>query len=70
MSCLCFIRYFYIWFRFLRYKFYPWTTLATTPLNLLMVSGIQRTHTKIRYLSAMSKIDFASVYGLLNDLIW
>lgn len=56
--------------RFLRYKFHPWIMLAIASLKLLIVSGLDRTHEKIRCMQAMSKIDFANVYSLLNDLLW
>ena len=60
----------YIRFRLLRYRLYPWITLANTPLKLLTASGVNRTREKIRCMSAMSNIDFAGVYGLSNDLLW
>lgn len=70
MGNLCLTQCCHIGFRFLRYKFHPWITLAIAPLNLLFASDIQRTHTKIRFMRAMSKIDFAGVYGFINDLLW
>lgn len=70
MSCSCFIRCYFVGFRFLRYKFYPWITLAIALLNLLTTSGVDRTNAKNRYMSAMSKINFADVYALLNELLW
>jgi hypothetical protein len=66
----CPIQYCCIGFRFLRYKFYPWITLAIAPLNILVKSGVNRIHEKNRYMSAISKIDFAGVYALLNELLW
>lgn len=65
-----FIKCCYVRFRLLRYKFYPWITLMIAPLKLLKASGVNRTREKIRCMSAMSKIDFAGVYGLLKDLLW
>lgn len=62
--------YVYISWRFLRYKFYPWSILALAPLKLLATSGENRTQEKIRYMIAVSKIDFASFYSLINDLLW
>jgi hypothetical protein len=70
MNSPCGIRFFCIRFRFLRIKASPWVTLAIAPLNLLMGSGSDRIHKKIRCMRAMSKIDFAGFYGLLNDLLW
>ncbi|CAA9352598.1 hypothetical protein AVDCRST_MAG94-2887 [uncultured Leptolyngbya sp.] len=60
----------YIGFRFLRYKFSPWLTLAIAPLKFLTSSRVQRIHVQNNCLSAIARIDFASVYGLLNDLLW
>lgn len=64
IKCCC------IGFRFLRYKFYPWITLAIAPLKILAKSGVNRTHEKNRYMSAICKINFAGVYALLNELLW
>jgi hypothetical protein len=70
MSFLCPVQYGYIGFRFLRYKFSPWCTLAIASLKLLFSSGVQHTHEKICYMKALCKIDFVGVYGLLNELLW
>jgi len=64
------LQYGYLRFRFLRYQCAPWLVLAIAPLKLLFASKVERAHVQIRYLSAISRIDFASVYGLLNDLLW
>jgi hypothetical protein len=56
--------------RFLRIKSYPWTTLAIAPFKLLFSSGSSRIHEKCRCMRAALKIDWAGVYGLLNDLLW
>jgi hypothetical protein len=56
--------------RFLRPKFYPWIVLAIAPFRIATSSGVDRTYAKIRYWSAMTKINFAGVYELLNDLLW
>jgi hypothetical protein len=66
----CLIKCSFIGFRFLRYKFHPWIALVTSPIHLLMASGSDRTRAEISWMSAVSKIDFAGVYGLLNDLLW
>jgi hypothetical protein len=66
----CFIQSCYVGFRFLRFKYSPWLTLAIAPFNLLFSSGIQRTYEKIRCMSALSKIDVAGVCELINDLLW
>lgn len=60
----------YIGFRFVRYKCYPWLTLAITPFKLLFSTGVQRTQVQIRYLRAISKINFAGMYEVVNDLLW
>lgn len=70
MGYSCFIKCYFVGFRFLRYKFSPWITLAIAPLKLLVASGSDRTYTKISCMRAMSKIDFVGVYGLMNDLLW
>lgn len=70
MREICIIRCAHIGLRFLRYKLSPWTTLAIALTQIASKSGIQRTHAQIRYMSALSKIDFARFYELLNDLLW
>ncbi len=70
MSSLCLIQRSYIGFRFLRYKASPWLALAIAPIKLLASSKVQRTHEQIRCMRAISRIDFVSAYGLLNDLLW
>ncbi|KAM3097235.1 hypothetical protein ACKFKG_06015 [Phormidesmis sp. 146-35] len=66
----CFMRSGYVWVRFLRYKLSPWITVAIAPLNLLCSSGVNRVQAKIRCMRAVSKINFAGFYGLINDLLW
>lgn len=70
MSVLCLIQCGYVGLRFLRYKASPLLTLAIAPIKLLSSSKAQRTHERIRCMKAISQIDFISVYGLLNDLLW
>ncbi|MBW4518721.1 MAG: hypothetical protein KME16_03190 [Scytolyngbya sp. HA4215-MV1] len=70
MSFLCLIQCGYIGLRFLRYKASPWLTLAIAPIKLLTSSKAQRTYEQIRYMQAISRINFVSVYELLNDLLW
>ncbi len=60
----------YIGFRFVCDQASPWLTLVFAPFQLLCSSGLQRTHQQIRYLNAISKINFAALYGVLNDLLW
>jgi hypothetical protein len=60
----------YIGFRFMRYQASPWLTLVFAAFQLLCSSGLQRTHQQIRYLNAISKINFVALYGVLNDLLW
>jgi hypothetical protein len=57
-------------FRFIRYKCSPWLALAIAPLKLLCSSGDRRIYEQVRYLSALSQIDFVGVYGVLNELLW
>lgn len=66
----CFIKCCFVGFRFVRYKFHPWITLAISPINWLSASGVDRTYVEISWMKAISKIDFADVYGLINDLLW
>jgi hypothetical protein len=68
MHSCCLLR--YGWFGFVRHQCSPWLTLAIVPLKLLCMSEAQRTHLQIRYLSAISRIDFVGVYGALNELLW
>ena len=70
MGGLCFIQSCRVGFRFLRPKFYPWIVLAIALFRIATSSGVNRTYAKIRYWSAMTKINFAGVYELLNDLLW
>jgi hypothetical protein len=66
----CFVKSFRIRFRFLRSKSYPWIVLAIAPFRIVTSSGVNRTYAKIRCMSAITKINFAGVYELLNDLLW
>ncbi|MGA7937529.1 MAG: hypothetical protein WCA35_28520, partial [Kovacikia sp.] len=70
MSSLCAVQCGYVGFRFLRYKCSPWLILAIAPFQLCLASDVQRTHTQIRWMRAIARIDFVSVYGLLHDLLW
>lgn len=69
-QCLTISRNYHIGYRFLRHKYSPWWTLALAPLKLLCSSGHQHIYEKIRYLRALGKIDFLSLYRTLNDLLW
>lgn len=70
MSFLCFIQCGYIGFRFLRYKASPWLTLAIAPIKLFTSSKAQRTCEQIRCMRAISRINFVSVYEVLNEVLW
>ncbi|MBD3886063.1 hypothetical protein IFO70_30665 [Phormidium tenue FACHB-886] len=70
MNQSCIIQSCYVGLRFLRIKSYPWKTLAIVPFKLLLASGTRRTHEKCCYMRAAIEIDWAGVYGLLNDLLW
>jgi hypothetical protein len=56
--------------RLLRHRVSPWFTLAIALLKLPFASEVERIREQARYLSAIARIDFVSVYGLLNDLLW
>lgn len=60
----------YLGFRFVRYQCSPWLSLATVPLKLLCASEQERTYAQICYFRALARIDFASMYELLHDLLW
>ncbi|MEB3355809.1 MAG: hypothetical protein VKK04_03625 [Synechococcales bacterium] len=70
MGYPCLVQVCCVGFRFLRFKCHPWMALAIAPIHLLSASERQRTVTRIRCMRALSKIDFAGVYELLNDLLW
>ncbi|XHX76563.1 MAG: hypothetical protein RBJ76_19285 [Stenomitos frigidus ULC029] len=70
MRSRCFLPYGYMGFRFVRYQCSPWFMMAIVALKLLFASKVERTAVQIRYFSAIARIDFVSVYGLLNDLLW
>lgn len=70
MSSLCPIQRGYVGLRLLRYKCSPWLTLAIAPIQWFVSFGAQRTYAQIRWMKAICKIDFASVYALLHDLLW
>lgn len=56
--------------RRMRHQVSPWFTLAIALLKLPFASEVERMREQVRYLSAIARIDFVSVYGLLNDLLW
>ena len=64
------LQYVRVGFRFVRFQCFPWFVLAIAPLKLLLASEVERTYVQIRYFSAIARIDFVSVYGLLHDLLW
>lgn len=66
----CLLQYGYIGFRFMRYQCSPWFVVATVLPKLLFASKVERAYVQIRYFSAIARIDFVSLYGLLNDLLW
>jgi hypothetical protein len=69
MNQSCLIRSCAVGLRFLRIKSDPWKTLAIAPFKLLFTSGLNRIHEKNRRMRSVIKIDWAGVYGLLNDLL-
>ncbi len=64
------LQYGYLGFRFMRYQWFPWLRLAIALLKLPFTSGVERIREQVRYCNAIARIDFVSVYGLLNDLLW
>jgi len=66
----CLLQSGYLGLRFVRYQCSPWFVLAIAPLKVLFASQVERTYVQIRYFSAIARIDFVSVYGLLQDLLW
>lgn len=64
------LQYGYLGFRFMRYQCFPWLSLAIALLKLPFASGVKRIREQVRYLNAITRIDFVDVYGLLNDLLW
>ena len=66
----CLLQYAHIGFRFVRFQCFPWFVLTISPLKLLFTSEVERIHVQVRYFSAIARIDFVGVYGLLNDLLW
>lgn len=70
MNVLCLIQRGCVGLRFLRYKASPLLILAIASIKLLYTSDIQRTREQIRWMQAISRIDFASVYGLFNDFLF
>jgi hypothetical protein len=63
-------QYLHIGLQLLRFQCFPWLVLAIAPLKLLFASEVERIHEQVRYLNAITRIDFVGVYGLLNDLLW
>jgi hypothetical protein len=55
--------------RWLRYLSY-WRDLAIVTGAALCGSSVRRSQAKLRWAILLCKIDFASVHGLLNDLLW
>jgi hypothetical protein len=70
MRACCLLKDVHLGFRFVRYQCFPWFVLILAPLKLLFASEVERIHEQVRYLNAIARIDFVSVYELLNDLLW
>lgn len=66
----CFLPCSYLGFRFVGYQCSLWFVMAIAPLKLLFASEVERMFVQIRYFHAIAQIDFVSVYGLLQDLLW
>ncbi|MEB3161624.1 MAG: hypothetical protein VKK80_00200 [Prochlorothrix sp.] len=65
----CLLRYGYLGFRFMRYQCSPWLVLAIAPFKLLCASEAERIRLQLRCFSAIARIDFVRIYGLLNELL-
>lgn len=65
-----FLRYSCIGWRFVYNQCAPWLMLAIASIKLIFVSGVERSYVRIRYFSAIARIDFIGVYELFNDLLW
>ncbi|OKH13373.1 hypothetical protein NIES592_15030 [Fischerella major NIES-592] len=59
-----------VWWRLFRRKIHPWITLVTAGCKIIYSCGIEQDQEKVRFLLAITKIDFVGVYQLLNDLLW
>lgn len=66
----CLLQYGYLGFRFVRYQCSPWLVLAIAPIKLLFAPEVERMRLQLSCFSAIARIDFVRVYGLLNDLLW
>jgi hypothetical protein len=60
----------WIGLRFLQRKCALGLALARLPFDWLCSAKEQRAEVQVRYLSALSQIDFVGLYGVLNDLLW
>jgi hypothetical protein len=58
-----------VWFWLIR-RTYPWITLFIIGCKIIYSVGIQQDREKVRFMLAMTKIDFVRVYQFLNDLLW
>jgi hypothetical protein len=65
----CLLQYSYLGFRFVRSQCSPWMVLAIAPLKWLFASAVERTQVKIRYFSAIIRINFVRIYSLVNNLL-
>lgn len=46
-----------------------WLALATASLKLLFASEEERSYVRVRYFTSVTKIDFASFYSFIGDLL-
>jgi hypothetical protein len=56
--------------RWLRDLSSDWRDLAIVTGGALCGSSVRRSQAKLRWAILLCKIDFVSVHGLLNDLLW
>jgi hypothetical protein len=70
MKEICLMRYSYIGWRWLRYRFSPWWILTSAGIKFWFASGSQRTMQQVRWMQALLRIDLVGFCDLLNDLIF
>jgi hypothetical protein len=63
-------RYGYLGFRLLRRHCSRWYGLISSLFGMLLASAEERTDFQIRYFKSLARIDFPSVYGLVNDWLF
>ena len=70
MGSPCLVQVCWVGFRFVRLRCHPWVVLGSAWVGLLSESEGDRLRVRIRYMRAVSQINFVRVYEFLNDLLW